>query len=340
MSSISRNSFGDDEDDRVDSVVEKSSQEPSKQSTDKGDRGTEDIGHGNGLHIPSSDSLALLGASTLPDLDARQHSTFFYLSLIEGRCRAQAANLINAGRRSKEHLPDTHPEVRDLARHLFAEMSKELHKAGILPDEFASQNLEKLRTQYLNSFDNILHNIAAKRTKDVVDLDVYGSITNSDVFTVSNRSTSYETRALAGQELAIMPSKQSPSLTSSHLRRLVSFYLENNQNKTVEQSIYNTEYDQIEVIGKGGFGRVYKVVSLVDRQSYAVKKVVMRGINLNLMRGMSREAIEQKMETMLAEVLALSRLRHTNVVRYFHAWVELCEPGMTRGSIQQVDTSE
>ena len=97
--------------------------------------------------------------SHLPNLEPHQHSTLFYLSLIEGRCRTQAAYLLNEGRHPTDHLTEDHAEVYALARPLFAEMSKELHKAGILPDEFAGQDLEDLRGKYLNTFDNALQNI-------------------------------------------------------------------------------------------------------------------------------------------------------------------------------------
>lgn len=78
----------------------------------------------SGLQTPMA--LARLNSHPqLPDIQPHQHSTLFYLSLIEGRCRTQAARAINAGRRPENHLPENHYEVQSLAQHLFGEMTKE-----------------------------------------------------------------------------------------------------------------------------------------------------------------------------------------------------------------------
>src|SRR5690349_9374958 len=41
---------------------------------------------------------------------------------------------------------------------------------------------------------------------------------------------------------------------------------------------FNYEFNNCGQIGKGGFGNVYKVESILDDKYYAVKKVVLRGI--------------------------------------------------------------
>jgi len=99
----------------------------------------------------------------LPNLQPQQHATLFYLSLIEGRCRTQAANTINAGRSPEYLVPEGHPDVLGLAQHLFTEMQRELVKAGLIPADFEAPVLSELR-QYLHSFDNLLTNIASQRT--------------------------------------------------------------------------------------------------------------------------------------------------------------------------------
>jgi translation initiation factor 2-alpha kinase 3 len=98
----------------------------------------------------------------LPNLQPQQHATLFYLSLIEGRCRTQAANTINAGCSPENAVPEDHPQVLGLAQHLFDEMRSELVRAGLLSEDFAAQTLPELRN-YLDSFDNLLQNIATQR---------------------------------------------------------------------------------------------------------------------------------------------------------------------------------
>jgi len=102
----------------------------------------------------------------LPNLQPQQHATLFYLSLIDGRCRTQAAHTFNRGRSSEEAVSEDHPEVLVLAQHLFAEMRNELVKAGLLPEDFAASSLPDLR-QYLDSFDNLLGTIANQRAFNI-----------------------------------------------------------------------------------------------------------------------------------------------------------------------------
>lgn len=91
-------------------------------------RADENVASTNSLRSDLQTPMALARLNShpqLPDIQPHQHSTLFYLSLIEGRCRTQAANAINAGRRPENHLPENHHEVQNLAQHLFGEMTKE-----------------------------------------------------------------------------------------------------------------------------------------------------------------------------------------------------------------------
>jgi translation initiation factor 2-alpha kinase 3 len=203
--------------------------------------------------VPST--LARVGGSVLPNLEARHHSTLFYLSLIEGRCRTQAANSINKDRLSLDQVSENDPEVIDLARHLFAEISKELHKAGVLPDEFAGRNLEELRGQYLNSFDSILNNIATRRAQDNSEQDTFRSVDTSHLLSFNNHNQpSFDLPgALALRHLNMAASRE-------HSPRLVSFTLTGeNIVVKVNNSAYNSQYNEICMLGRGGFGVVYKV---------------------------------------------------------------------------------
>ncbi len=73
-------------------------------------------------------------------------------------------------------------------------------------------------------------------------------------------------------------------------------------------SRYETEWEQFELLGKGGFGEVVKARNRMDGQFYAVKKVVCES--------------DEALGMMLSETKLLSRLNHPFVVRYFNAWDE------------------
>lgn len=135
---------------------------------------TQDLNHGTVIRTMASQPR-------MPNLQPHQHASLFYLSLIEGRCKTQAARQLNEGVLPQDQLPDDHPEVMSLAKHLFIEMKKELVKAGMVPEEFAGDDLPDLH-QYLNSFDAVLNNIAPRRTSEISVEEVSGTIDLYDPF--------------------------------------------------------------------------------------------------------------------------------------------------------------
>ena len=74
-------------------------------------------------------------------------------------------------------------------------------------------------------------------------------------------------------------------------------------------SRYANDFDEIEEIGKGGFGIVYKAQHKLDGNIYAIKKIKL-----------SRNNEENK--RILREIKYLSGLNNQYIVRYFQTWVE------------------
>ena len=78
----------------------------------------------------------------------------------------------------------------------------------------------------------------------------------------------------------------------------------------VVDSPFETDFEQLEVLGKGGFGEVLKARNRVDNRFYAIKKINLDPENVDYNR------------KILREVMTLSRLQHDRVVRYYQAWIE------------------
>ena len=78
---------------------------------------------------------------------------------------------------------------------------------------------------------------------------------------------------------------------------------------TLHISRYATEFEELEFLGKGGFGRVVKALNKLDKNLYAIKKI-------NLPRDVASES------KLLREVTTWSKLSHPSVVRYQTSWVE------------------
>ncbi len=70
---------------------------------------------------------------------------------------------------------------------------------------------------------------------------------------------------------------------------------------------YKNEFEELELLGTGGYGSVYRVRNKLDARYYACKKCrIDEGIFKKIRR----------------EVTTISRLLHTNIVRYYSAWLE------------------
>lgn len=79
--------------------------------------------------------------------------------------------------------------------------------------------------------------------------------------------------------------------------------VENDAKQTSNQSRFTSEFNSIEPLGKGGFGRVYKAKKILVDQYRAVK-------------------IVHSNKKALREVRVLSELHHRNIVRYYSCWIE------------------
>jgi translation initiation factor 2-alpha kinase 3 len=81
---------------------------------------------------------------------------------------------------------------------------------------------------------------------------------------------------------------------------------------------YAREFSELEIVGKGGYGKVYKAKHKLDGSFYAVKRILVSPAKLAKIQ----EHGSEELESMLQEVRSLARFDHTNVVRYHNAWLE------------------
>jgi translation initiation factor 2-alpha kinase 3 len=81
---------------------------------------------------------------------------------------------------------------------------------------------------------------------------------------------------------------------------------------------YAREFSELEIVGKGGYGKVYKAKHKLDGSFYAVKRIPVSPAKLAKIQ----EHGSEELESMLQEVRSLARFDHTNVVRYHNAWLE------------------
>uniref|UniRef100_A0A2K6NPP8 Eukaryotic translation initiation factor 2-alpha kinase 1 n=1 Tax=Rhinopithecus roxellana TaxID=61622 RepID=A0A2K6NPP8_RHIRO len=92
-----------------------------------------------------------------------------------------------------------------------------------------------------------------------------------------------------------------------------------------QTSRYLNEFEEVAILGKGGYGRVYKVRNKLDGQYYAIKKILIKG------------ATKTDCMKVLREVKVLAGLQHPNIVGYHTAWIEhvhVIQPRADRAAIE------
>ncbi|XP_009987874.1 PREDICTED: eukaryotic translation initiation factor 2-alpha kinase 1, partial [Tauraco erythrolophus] len=86
-----------------------------------------------------------------------------------------------------------------------------------------------------------------------------------------------------------------------------------------QTSRYLNEFDEIARLGKGGYGKVYKVRNKLDGQFYAIKKI-------NIKKATRRDCMK-----VLREVKVLAGLQHPSIVGYHTAWMEQVQTARPKG---------
>ncbi|KAK1734261.1 eukaryotic translation initiation factor 2-alpha kinase [Skeletonema marinoi] len=92
-------------------------------------------------------------------------------------------------------------------------------------------------------------------------------------------------------------------------------------------SRYQSDFVELQHLGKGGGGEVVKAINRLDRREYAIKKIFLEPEEEEVPGGGGGGNVKSKLamiqnEKLRREVVTISRMTHKNIVRYYQAWVE------------------
>ena len=93
---------------------------------------------------------------------------------------------------------------------------------------------------------------------------------------------------------------------------------------------YLNEFEEIENIGRGASGAVYKVQNRLDRRFYAIKKIQLS----------TDKSWASRLNKVLREVTILARFDNPNIVRYYQSWLEKVDPDESFQSVYGKDANE
>ncbi|KAI1391829.1 kinase-like protein [Hypoxylon trugodes] len=219
--------------------------------------------------------------------EVEEHRNMMLASLLEDYYRTRATEFLNAANPGKNYTRQS-PEVQPLARKLFGDASRTLASNGVLSDFSASDTVRGSRRQYLSALDSL---VATSQAPNV-------NILNPMRDLISQTS-----------QLALVPHPANDLQLTLQSSRV--------------QSHYQSSFQELALLGKGGFGRVYQCFNPLDQRTYAVKK-----IQLSPKLGKRfRDGRLEELQHILREVQALATLDHPNIVRYHATWLE--EPRQT-----------
>lgn len=119
---------------------------------------------------------------------------------------------------------------------------------------------------------------------------------------------------------------ENQNVTSGAMLTNSFFQAPENASSNQSESRYKREFEEVGKLGKGAFGEVLKARNRMEGTFYAVKKIKHK---------------QNKLETLLNEVLSLARLNHQYIVRYYGCWVEdVFETGGGEFASESEDESE
>ncbi|KAG9745442.1 kinase-like protein, partial [Aureobasidium melanogenum] len=81
---------------------------------------------------------------------------------------------------------------------------------------------------------------------------------------------------------------------------------------------YTRDFEEFGILGKGGYGTVFRCKHNLDGRHYAIKKIPLGPTRMRKIQ----ENGQAELDHILVEVRTLARLEHPNIVRYHSGWIE------------------
>lgn len=287
--------------------------------------------------LPQVSSLSLSGQKESGPLSqplhdsTSHHKDFLIHALLEDYS-------LNATLKARPGARPDAPHIQTEARETYRHLVTQLGSLNVVPDSFGEDRYAATRQGYLKG----LSVLSRQHSNVAVPSGVRGLLTDGSVD--------------AGQPLAsLLPSQpsshglQSPLTLNAPLRRLLGHsgfgddvyspwgsdsatpptlgLVQHGVQPETSQTRYRSDFEELRILGRGGYGIVYRARNRLDNQEYAVKKVPLSPARLHRIRTRGQSEVDE----ILLELRTLARLHHPNIVRYYNAWVEWADASPSSG---------
>ncbi|KEQ72658.1 kinase-like protein, partial [Aureobasidium namibiae CBS 147.97] len=91
---------------------------------------------------------------------------------------------------------------------------------------------------------------------------------------------------------------------------------------------YTRDFEEFGILGKGGYGTVFRCKHNLDGRHYAIKKIPLGPTRMRKIQ----ENGQAELDHILVEVRTLARLEHPNIVRYHSGWIDTNQQRHTSSS--------
>lgn len=256
-------------------------------------------------------SHAVTRASSDANLNTFQQNVLF-ASLLEEKCLNDVCEELNNG--SDTTFTKEHPAVKKLAAERYQAMSAQLTSHGLAPAGFEHDSLQKVRQRARDGLSILSQNLntmqldqgdqssdrRASNQALVKSAPISRAVSKvNGFFGMDNAASSLALSALSP------PRQELPHpLVASH--------------PLIDSTRYTREFEEIRILGKGGYGTVHQCNHRLDGYSYAVKKIPLASSVLYRVQ----QKGPSELNAILTELRTMAAMEHPNIVRYYGGWIE------------------
>ncbi|EMD61457.1 hypothetical protein GGP41_004069 [Bipolaris sorokiniana] len=247
--------------------------------------------------------------------------------------RVNTLDSTSSGQPIQPHRPPLDPRqsstqnVRDLLLHSLLEERTIREVAAQLGKDPSDPEVQRLgRASYKEIARQISNNVDDAYASD--EMQSHRSTANEGInrLTRSNLNKLSVIPEIASQALVALPGNglpqhlpQQPSLGFDVLSGISGpVQLQLRGYPHLQTDRYIREFSELEIVGKGGYGKVFKAKHKLDGSLYAVKRIPVSPAKVARIQ----EHGPEELESMLEEVRSLARFDHNNIIRYHNAWLE------------------
>ncbi|KAF2764914.1 kinase-like protein [Teratosphaeria nubilosa] len=253
---------------------------------------THELDPTNAAALPSLNGLSLAAPASANN---GFHKDMLLHALLEERCMNDV--LKERGQRRGRRSDDA--SVQAEARARYQQLVAKLAPNDLISSGFENDSLSPTRQRYRDGLDYLSRTLSTPERPSVPP-PLRKLLTDGDAPSSSTTSPQHQLSAI---------DTAATSLTPLH--------------PVLEPSRYLCDFDELGVLGKGGYGTVFHVKHRLDNIEYAVKKIPISASRMARIRSHG----QRELDDLLREVRTLARLEHPNIVRYFGGWIEWADVG-------------